>query len=74
LSERAVWVTLTLQPDEGLGWGEATIDGTAEGEADGAAGEALGLAGAVEGEADGAVVPQLMEATVMVACEEDSQM
>jgi hypothetical protein len=69
------------------GWGVATIVGTAEGEADGAAGEAEGAAGEAEaegaaGEALGlagageaeAAAPQLMEETVMVACEADSQM
>jgi hypothetical protein len=117
-AERAVSSTLALQPlspDGGeLGWGVATIDGAADGEAegDGAAGEALGLAGADDGEAeadgaagdalglagaddgeaeadgaagdalglagaadgDAATEPQLIEATVIVACEADSQM
>jgi hypothetical protein len=74
---------VALQPEAGLGCGVATIVGAAEGEAEGAAGEALGLAGAAEGEGaageaeaegDGVALPQSMEETVMVACDEDSQM
>jgi hypothetical protein len=87
-AERAVSSTMALQPlsplGGWLGWGVATIDGAADGEADGIGdagaadgeGDELGLAGAGEGEDDGdaEAEPQSMEATVMVAGKADFQM